>query len=215
MPLRPVLVLRPTLTFRAVPLPRPVLLLRPLVVLGGVVAGLLLTGAPAGAGPEWRWPVDGAPVVTRRFDPPATPYGPGHRGVDLAAAPGAVVRTAGSGVVSYAGVLAGRGVVVVRHGGGLRTTYEPVVATVAVGQPVRAGDALGGIVAGHRGCPAPACLHWGLVQGRHYLDPLSLLGAGQVRLLPLDRPTAIGWQGHARGWACWYTCRRRSALTWV
>jgi len=30
-----------------------------------------------------------------------------------------------------------------------------------------------------------ACLHWGLLQGDVYLDPLALLGLGRVRLLPL------------------------------
>lgn len=68
-----------------------------------------------------------APEVTRGFDPPDGPYRPGHRGVDLAAGPGTPVLAAGAGVVGYAGVLAGRGVVTVVHpGDGLRTTYEPV-----------------------------------------------------------------------------------------
>lgn len=182
-----------------------------------LVVGFLLAGSPVEAAAGWRWPVDGVPLVARHFDPPATPYGRGHRGVDLAAGSGTVVRAAGDGVVSYARVLAGRGVVVVRHAGGLRTTYEPVRVTVPVGRPVRAGDPLGTLAAGHPGCAASGCLHWGLIQGRVYLDPLSLLGLGRVRLLPLvTRPLAPGRPaGQARGWACWYTCRSRSALTWV
>jgi hypothetical protein len=36
-------------------------------------------------------------------------------------------------------------------------------------------------------CFPRACLHWGLIEGRdRYLDPLTLVGAGPVRLLPLD-----------------------------
>ena len=46
------------------------------------------------------------------------------------------------GRVSYAGALAGRGVVVVDHGS-TRTTYEPVTATVVVGTPVAAGSQVG------------------------------------------------------------------------
>ncbi len=149
--------------------------------LGGVVGA----GTPARASSNWRWPLDGLPAVTRRFDPPATPYGRGHRGVDLATVPGAAVRAAGPGVVSFAGTLAGRGVVAVRHADGLRTTYEPVAATVPVGVRVAAGAQLGTVGGGHLGCPAAACLHWGLLRGRTYLDPLSLLGVGPVRLLPL------------------------------
>jgi murein DD-endopeptidase MepM/ murein hydrolase activator NlpD len=139
------------------------------------------------------WPLgEGAPVpVGRGFAPPQTRYGAGHRGVDLVGPAGAVVRAAGGGRVSYAGLLAGRGVVVVVHGD-LRTTYEPVSATVGVGQAVSAGDAIGVLSAGHAGCPAPACLHWGLRRGEQYLDPLLLVGAGPVRLLPLEAAAAVG-----------------------
>lgn len=155
---------------------------------GGVLAGGVLAGGVAAAAspePGWTWPLgDGPADVGRAFDPPETAYGAGHRGVDLVGEADAVVRAAGAGRVSYAGLLAGRGVVVVVHGD-LRTTYEPVLSDVAVGQPVSAGQPLGRLAAGHPGCPAPACLHWGLRRGETYLDPLALLRAGPVRLLPL------------------------------
>jgi murein DD-endopeptidase MepM/ murein hydrolase activator NlpD len=135
-------------------------------------------------GPRFVWPiVPGRPV--RRFDPPPHPWLPGHRGVDLAAAPSTVVRAAGAGTVIFAGELAGRGVVSVAHAGGLRTTYEPVTASVRAGDAVAAGDELGTLQGGHPGCPESACLHWGLRRGDRYLDPLALLGLGRVRLLPL------------------------------
>jgi murein DD-endopeptidase MepM/ murein hydrolase activator NlpD len=82
--------------------------------------------------------------------------------------------------------VAGRGVVSIVHPGGLRTTYEPVTASVGVGDQVARGDPIGMLVVGHPGCPAAACLHWGLRRGTVYLDPLALLGLGRVRLLPLD-----------------------------
>src|SRR5262249_41228396 len=53
----------------------------------------------------WLPPVDGA--VVRPFQAPAFAYGPGHRGIDLAAAPGTPARAAGDGVVSFAGSVAG------------------------------------------------------------------------------------------------------------
>jgi murein DD-endopeptidase MepM/ murein hydrolase activator NlpD len=130
------------------------------------------------------WPVD-TPHVVRRFDPPPQPWLPGHRGVDLAAPPGSVVRAAGAGTVAYAGTIAGRGVMSVAHPGGLRTTYEPVTTSLHAGDRVSAGAQLGVLGAGHPGCPAEACLHWGLRRGDYYLDPLALLGLGRVRLLPL------------------------------
>jgi murein DD-endopeptidase MepM/ murein hydrolase activator NlpD len=142
--------------------------------------------APVPAG-GYRWPLDGSPQVVRRFEPPPLPWQAGHRGVDLAAAPGAVVRAAGAGTIVFAGRIAGRGVVSVAHPGGLRTTYEPVdIDGLAVGASVAAGDPLGRLAAGHLGCPAAACLHWGLRRGERYLDPLALLGLGRVRLLPLE-----------------------------
>ncbi|HWS31504.1 MAG TPA: M23 family metallopeptidase, partial [Actinoplanes sp.] len=103
---------------------------------------------------------------------------------DLSAGAGSVVRSAGGGTVVYAQRLAGRGVVSVAHAGGLRTTYEPVTATVTAGASVAAGDPIGTVEPGHPGCPG-ACLHWGLRRGDVYLDPLLLLGLGRVRLLPL------------------------------
>jgi len=141
---------------------------------------LLLFDIPVAFG----WPV-APPQVVRRFDPPPQPWLAGHRGVDLAAAPGAEVHAAGGGTVSFAGSVAGRGVVSVVHAGGLRTTYEPVTATVHTGEAVTAGQSLGALEAGHPGCPVAACLHWGLRRGEQYLDPLALLGLGRVRLLPL------------------------------
>ncbi|MEU6076665.1 M23 family metallopeptidase [Micromonospora sp. NPDC047074] len=148
-------------------------------------ASVLSGWAPVVAA-RFRWPLDGVPRPVRRFDPPPRPWLPGHRGVDLAAAPGATVRAAGAGTVLFAGVVAGRPVVTVGHHDGLRTTHEPVSPVVRPGDPLAAGTPLGTLLAGHPGCPAPACLHWGLRRGTDYLDPLALLGLGPVRLLPLD-----------------------------
>lgn len=134
--------------------------------------------------PAYQLPLAGAPHVTRPFQPPPKPWLPGHRGVDLAATPGAAVFAAGAGVVAFAGVIAGVGVLSIDHPGGLRTTYEPVTASVPAGQPVVLGQPVGSVVPGHPGCPVPACLHWGLRRGAQYLDPLLLLKQGQVRLLP-------------------------------
>ena len=138
--------------------------------------------APAGA---WVLPLDGEQVLTRPFDRLPHPYAPGHRGVDLAGPPSARVLAAGEGVVVFAGWVAGRPVVSIDHPDGLRTTYEPVEASVAAGQPVARGSPLGTLAIGHAGCPVQACLHWGLRRGETYLDPMLLLRPPRVRLLPL------------------------------
>jgi murein DD-endopeptidase MepM/ murein hydrolase activator NlpD len=130
----------------------------------------------------WRWPLGPpAPRVVRGFSPPASPWGSGHRGVDLAARPGQTVYAAGPGRVSYAGDLAGRGVVAIDHGF-LRTTYLPVRPSVRVGRQVAFGTRIGVLEGGMVHCPV-TCLHWGLRRGALYLDPLNLVQR-QVRLLP-------------------------------
>ncbi len=144
---------------------------------------VLLAGTGAAAATGWQAPLRPMTVL-RGFQPPPTPYAAGHRGVDLGGEPGQPVVAAAAGVISYAGPLAGRGVVVVVHGS-LRTTYEPVQATVRRGDRVSAGEQIGLLQPGHPGCPVTACLHWGLLRGETYLDPLSMLGERQVRLLPL------------------------------
>jgi murein DD-endopeptidase MepM/ murein hydrolase activator NlpD len=138
---------------------------------------------PAGSA-LWAAPLP-PPTVTRPFDELPHRYAAGHRGVDLAGAPGVPVLAAGDGVVAFAGMVAGRGVVSVDHPGGLRTTYEPVDPSVGAGQAVARGSPLGTLVAGHAGCPAAACLHWGLRRGEDYLDPMTLLEVPEIRLLPM------------------------------
>lgn len=164
-------------------LPASLLLLTVLLLPAGGPAAAAPTPPAAVPGAGWARPVDGG--VTRPFDPPPDRYGAGHRGVDLAGAPGSAVLAAGDGVVVFAGMVAGRPVVSVDHAGGLRTTYEPVEAVVGAGQPGARGALLGTLAAGHAGCPVEACLHWGLRRGEDYLDPLSLLEPPEVRLLPM------------------------------
>ncbi|MFC6878936.1 M23 family metallopeptidase [Actinomadura yumaensis] len=130
---------------------------------------------------KWRWPLEPTPRVVRGFSPPDVAWLPGHRGVDLAARPGQAVYAAGPGRVSYAGRLAGRGVVAITHGV-LRTTYLPVRPSVRRGREVSLGARIGIIEEGPYHCSTP-CLHWGLLRGSVYLDPLSLVNA-RVRLLP-------------------------------
>ncbi len=122
--------------------------------------------------------------VVARFTAPPQPWARGHRGVDLAAGPGAVIVAPADGVVAFAGMVAGRPVLSVDHAGGLRSTYEPVVTRVAVGDRVTQGQMIGVLADGPGHCSS-SCLHWGARRGDVYVDPLSLIDRPPLVLLPL------------------------------
>lgn len=155
----------------------------------GLGAVACVVAQPASASPgahrHWVWPLSPRPDVLRPFDPPRSRWGPGHRGVDLAGTVGQRVLAIGDGTVTFAAQLAGRGVVVVRHGR-LRSTYEPVTALVVRGEQVDAGQQIGLLQKVGSHCLPRACLHLGVRLGDGYLDPLTLLPAGPIRLKPLD-----------------------------
>lgn len=142
--------------------------------------------APAGLDATVLLPVD-APVL-RFFVRPAQRWSAGHRGVDLAAEPGRPVRSPVSGVVEFAGPVAGRTVITVVRPDGLRASLEPLTDVLPVGATVVAGDVVGSVApdpqatGGH--CLPESCVHWGVRVAGDYVDPLSLLGAVPVVLLP-------------------------------
>jgi len=172
---------------------------RPFAAAGAAVV-LTLAPIPVAADrPPWpvmRSPLGGAVTVTAPFDPPAQPWLPGHRGVDLEGRSGGPVHSPADGTVLFAGPVDGRPVLSLAHGGGLRTTYEPVRAAVRAGDTVRAGDPVGHLLSGHPGCPVAACLHWGAIVGSGgpdgdddevYINPLTLLDHADrpIRLKPV------------------------------
>ncbi|MGX7679518.1 M23 family metallopeptidase [Jatrophihabitans sp. DSM 45814] len=141
--------------------------------------------AVSGSLTSYQPPVRGVLSVLTRFAAPLDRYAAGHLGVDLGDADGSVVLSAGAGTVRFAGIVAGRGVIVVAHRDDISTEYEPVATLVRVGQRVGAGQLMGHISGRHASCAPVSCLHWGARRGSAYLDPLSLLGPlGIVRLLP-------------------------------
>jgi len=160
---------------------------RRLLVLPLALAIVLLAAPAASAAGEWRWPVVG-PVV-RGFDPPTSPYGSGHRGIDIATAIGSRVLAAAPGVVSFAGQVGGALFVSVDHGGGLVSSYSWLSSIL-----VRKGDVVGEGAAialsgqGHPGV-SPPHLHFGVRRDGAYVDPLQLLSppsvVGIVRLVPV------------------------------
>ena len=159
-------------------------------VLAAMMALSVFCAVPASAeGGRLDWPLRPRPAVVREFDAPSPRWLRGHRGVDLAAAAAQPVYAAGAGTVVFVGELAGRPLVSIAHPGGLRTSYEPVEPSVRPGQTVTAQTVIGQLMAGHPGCAAPACLHWGAMWGpaarADYVDPRGLLASTPIRLKPV------------------------------
>ena len=133
----------------------------------------------------WVWPVPAPIRVVSPFRAPPTPYKAGHRGIDLLVEPAATIVAAASGTVSFAGMVAGRGVVAVDHGNGVVSAVEPVAAAVAQGDAVSAGDVIGSVTLG--GHCTRDCVHFGVRVHGEYVSPFLFLGGlPRAVLLPLD-----------------------------
>lgn len=167
--------------------------------LAGIVVGAAMLLAPSTASPArtgtgtvapapagmWQWPLLPTPKVLRAFDPPAERWLSGHRGADVAGAPGDTVRAPSKGIVSFVGHIVDRPVIVIDHGAGLRTSLEPVRSTLSVGAVVDTGDVIGVIGTGAH-CDG-RCLHWGLRLDGEYIDPLlTIRDTRPSILLPVD-----------------------------
>lgn len=145
----------------------------PLVWSGGPVQAFAATPAvdrvlsegPVGCPKPWGAPVD-APIRDP-FRPPDDPYGPGNRGIEYATEPGQPVVAVDRGSIAFAGPVAGSPVVVVDHGGGLRSSYVRLLeSSVASGATVAAGERLG---------LADSGFHLGARTGDRYVDPIELI----------------------------------------
>ena len=136
---------------------------------------------------QWVRPVPG-PIV-RRYIAPATPYGPGHRGIDFRTTASTNVVAAGGGRVLFAGSVAGDFHVTIRHPTSGWVVGYSNLASVAVrsGQLVRAGDVIGR-AGGHLVHHDPTTVHVSLRIDGQYRDPATLLGVAgrpRVHLVPL------------------------------
>ena len=125
----------------------------------------------------YSWPLIGR--IINGFRMPGSPYGPGHRGIDIAAPVGTDVRASAPGVVAFAGFVAGARWVSIDHPDGVRTSYG-YLSSIAVskGDLVARGQVIAASGFGHPGSLVPH-LHFGARFGGVYIDPMRLL-------VPLD-----------------------------
>jgi murein DD-endopeptidase MepM/ murein hydrolase activator NlpD len=149
-------------------------------------------GAPDRRVPPLWMPVAGA--VVRGSDARDGPYGPGHRGIDVAASVGEVVRAPAAGEVVFAGPVAGTRWFSVRVAPEVVVTVGPLRGGVVTAGWVRRGTPVGWVAAGHGPDPAggAATLHLSLRVDGAYLDPLAyLVDRPRPRLAPLPSPGGL------------------------
>jgi murein DD-endopeptidase MepM/ murein hydrolase activator NlpD len=141
---------------------------------------------PAGPPPVPPLGSAGAGILQRPIAGPVTsPFGSRahpttgkesfHDGVDFGSACGAPVRTAGPGTVVAVGRSGSYGLrVVIRHEGGLETSYGHLAdALVDVGDDIDASTTIGKV--GSTGLSTGCHLHFGVRQQGQSADPLTLL----------------------------------------
>lgn len=146
------------------------------IILWWFVFGSLL---PAPADAHWLWPTTGPHHVVRDFEAPLTPWGPGHRGLDLAASSDEVVAPV-SGTLSFEGFVVDRPVLTITTLEGWKVSLEPVSTELEIGALITQGDILGILEDGH--CDE-RCLHIGLRADDRYRSPARQLGVEQRAVL--------------------------------
>jgi len=155
-----------------------------LIVAAAVLLAALTASAASAVARGWVRPVDGP--VARAFAVGPDRFAAGqHRGIDLAVAPGAAVRAACGGRVSFAGRVPGGGRTVSVRCGALIATFQHLgEVAVARGQVVMAGGRIGRSGAAR---PQPH-VHLGarVAATGEYRDPLGLIsGAPRGPLVPV------------------------------
>jgi len=150
-----------------------------------LLAGTLLAGGASVAGapdPEqridtaepWVWPIPHGIRVVAPWVAPPHAYGPGHRGLDVAAEVGSEALAPASGVVAFRGDVVDRPLLTIDHGGGLVSTLEPVESDLSPGDAVARGQVVGRVAVG--GHAAAGSLHLGVRLDGDYVNPMLLLG---------------------------------------
>lgn len=138
---------------------------------------------PAAAwGDAWQWPVDG-PLAARFSYRESSPFARGqHRGINIAAGEGTVVRAACPGRVRFAGSVAGsQGIVSVACGGLIASYLHLGAISVRSASEVVASQQIGTV--GRRSRLYLGARRTGDRFG--YIDPLTLLADKRPKPVPL------------------------------
>ena len=135
---------------------------------------------PVAKSSSWVWPVEAPHPIVKPFLAPQTQYSAGHRGIDIAAPSSAIVRSPTGGVIHFSGFVVSRNLVSIDHGGGIISSFEPVLSELSEGTLVHRGEQIGVLQSGH--CSTP-CLHFGVRLHGQYVSPLNYLGGLERSIL--------------------------------
>ncbi len=155
----------------------------------------MVPGRAVDVGVEVTYAVPAPGRIRRGFVAPPSAFAAGHRGVDVDVPVGAEVRAAATGLVVFAGEVAGRRWLSIAHADGVVTTYGPVTELeVGAGDGVLRGQILAALAAGGHGSGArDHGLHWGARdRSGTPIDPTGLL------VVEVARPSLVGpgrWAG--------------------
>lgn len=156
------------------PWPMPLTLARTSFAVAAVLL-ILTSQEPASASDWWNRPISGE--VIQEFHPPERTFGSGHRGVDLAATPGAPIFAMHSGTVLFAGRIAGIPIISLStNTGELRSTYQPADPLVTAGETVEQGQAIGHVANRRIDHCSDHCLHVGVRTDSQYFNPRIFWG---------------------------------------
>jgi len=136
--------------------------------------------APPLSGEGFHWPVDAGELINT-FG--AKPDGRRNDGINIAAPAGSIVRAAENGLVVYADEdLAAFGrMLLIRHADGYLTAYAHNEALLVTrGDVVERGQPIAKV--GRTGEVVEPQLHFEIRRGKGALDPVALLGEGEIRL---------------------------------
>jgi murein DD-endopeptidase MepM/ murein hydrolase activator NlpD len=122
-----------------------------------------------------------------------------HTGIDIQGEPGDKVVASANGTVSYTGISPTGGLtIVIRHNSRIRTTYLNLAGIyVNVGNHVKQGDIIGSLGAYDDISNEKCHLHFAVIYGNMYLDPVQLLDidysriSGYLRLVYMERDLFI------------------------
>ena len=116
---------------------------------------------------------------------PVSKFGSGHRGIDFHIEPDQPIRSPGNGVVHFVGKVVNRNLITIRSQGGMLASFEPVCSTLAKGDLVREGQAIGVWCTGDPSYAAQceSCVHMSARDNFGYLSPLHLMGQRSASVL--------------------------------